>query len=179
MFMGKRMSINLLPWREMQDTRRTKILLYSLCVYSIFVCIAMSFCKNFFSHETLKMQSQTLLLKQHMQKITLNHPKINSALLQKLKQLHDKKLTSIKMNDVIMDLLSRIANDMPSSITLNSLLINSKKIIITGTGNQLSDIHQYHSALQKNLPWKKVLLAEMHSDSQNKSQMHFTIQVTP
>lgn len=173
------MSINLLPWREMQDQRRTKILLYFLCAYSMSICIAMTALKNFFSHETHAINTKTVLINDTMQKILLDYPKQHAALLQKLKMLSAKKSVSLTTNNRMMDLLSYIANDMPASITLNSLNINHRKIILTGVGDQLADIHQYYASLQQNLPWKHVLLTEIHNDSQHKSQMDFTIQVTP
>ena len=172
-------NINLLPWRALQSQRKRRQKLFTYIAFAIIIFVATITTKYIFLHETNLLASKTKHINQISAQIILNHPHQHALMLQQLKSISIKKSVAIKDNEIAETALNKIAAALPENITLTSLNFNFQKIKIKGVSDQLSTIHTYSEILKQTLSWKNVSLIEIHNDSQNKSQSHFTIQVTP
>lgn len=172
------MSINLLPWREIRNKKRSEKLMIGLVIYILIIFSGITLLKNFLAHKTAHLSFERTRIENNIQKITLNHSSQHAILLKKLKLSFTKKSVSAAENNKIIHFLSVIATDLPNDTTLHSLSFSNKKVILSGMSNQLSDIHQYIIALQKNTAWENIQLSEMHTDPSNQLKMDFTIQGT-
>lgn len=135
--------------------------------------------KNGILHAANQYIKKTAIIQKDNQLIVLDHPHQHIALLHKLESIHAKKISAIKSNKITEKLLETIATVLPNTLTLQSLYLNSHNIKILGVSDQLSSIQTYRSALQQYLLWKKISIAEIHNDPQNKLQMDFTLRIIP
>ena len=170
--------MNLVDWREetRKKIRKKWIAIMIFCMATIgMVCLLI---KSFLLHEIAQLQSDTR--KMHAQQLhsALPHPHRTVALLQKIKTIYPKKIVAITFNRNIEKQLAMIATDLPSTLTLTTLTLNTHHIQITGMSNQLSDIHAYAAALKQSMTQQKIELSEIHTNPQHHADMLFTIQVS-
>ena len=173
------MSINLLPWRmnEIQKQQRQYILFVTIFI-SIITMIFIGF-HAFLNQKTAYLTTDTQTLKEKIEKIPLRSIQDNQALLKKLMELQLAKTKSDEKNNALEQYLSVLANDLPTTATLTSLILSEKQNTVTGESSALSDAHHYTEALQKDLKVKKLALSDVHNASQNKSLFNFSIAVSP
>lgn len=170
--------MNLLPWRENKKRECKKLIMINAFLIALLIIFIFCGLKLFLIHETKQLILTEKNNVNNEKKIILLHPHQNIILLKKLISLRKEKLNSMQKNKVTMLWLSVIANTLPNELTLTALVLNANEIILTGISNQLASIHTYADALRVTLKNKKVTLTEIHDDAQNKSLVHFTIQVT-
>lgn len=172
------MSINLLPWRQLKRSQRHKKLMYRMIIYIVFLFFLSVMIKLFFYVELRQTHSKIDLLNRQIVNISLHDPlHANESLLKKLIYFHAQQKLAQKLNDSIQAVLFHIANVIPSSIILDQLIIDSKKIVLIGNSNQLADIHHYVNALhtEKISP---VQLTNIQTDEKLHSLMRFTIEIS-
>ncbi|GEM_PF-4859340 len=173
------MSINLLPWRQQKYKQKHQKLICRIAIYTVFLIFLSLLIKLFFYIALQQTHSKIVLLKSQIRAIHLQDPQhANKLLLTKLIYFHAQKESVDQQNNVIQNGLFHIANVIPNSIILDQLSINSKKIVLTGKGDQLADIHHFVDALQTEKIGKTVQLTDIQTDEKNHSSMRFTIDIS-
>ncbi len=172
------MSINLLPWREEKRKAQLKKLRNRVTIYSIILFFSSLFIKLFLYIHAQHTHFKILQLNHQISGISLNDPlHKNESLLKKLSYFHAQQKNVKQQNASMQHSLFQIANVIPNTITLDQLIINAKKILLTGKSDQLADIHHYVNALQTATTGKAVQLTNIQSDEKNHSIMRFTIEI--
>ena len=173
------MSINLLPWREINLKSRTKNKILSFIVCALCICFFSMALKYFLIHESIQFNKETAQLKDSIKNTAPTHLTKHQTLLKQLNATYSEKNKSIQENNLLITLLSTITIHLPNDIILNSLQLNQKKMQLQGISSQLSSIHQYNSTLQQSAVWKHMTLTDIHNDRKIPSAMHFTLELTP
>lgn len=172
------MSINLLPWRETKRKEKYKKLPYRVIIYIVILFFLSLIIKVFLYRDARQTHVEIIQLNHQISTIALNDPlHKNDSFLKKLIYFHAQQRSTKQLNDTIQNALFHIANAIPSTIILNQLMINAKKILLTGKSDQLADIHHYVNALQTEKTGQAVQLTNIQSDEKNHSIMRFTIEI--
>lgn len=167
--------INLLPWRE-HEKQRSQLRFVSLhCIAAILIFCTFYTLRWHFTREGVRAYQNTVALRAHIQKTPEDHLKQNSLLLSSLKNSSAEKLTANKINENAAQLLSVLANNLPNSMIFSDFTLHNDKLVLSGIGNSLSEIHDYTEMIQKQLGSRKITLSEVQNDPKDPSQLHFTI----
>ncbi|PIZ04770.1 MAG: hypothetical protein COY58_03205 [Gammaproteobacteria bacterium CG_4_10_14_0_8_um_filter_38_16] len=172
------MSINLLPWRHEKSIcafqkSQLRILFYiALCF--IFIILL----KIYLLRDEKIMGLKNIALQKKTDQIVLSADNQNNTLLlNKIKLLYSKKKKAIYKNKHIETLLQSIANDLPPSVTLESLALTQHQLKIKGVSSNLADITHYSNALLLNKVGKSATTPNIHNDPQHPSDLFFTLEV--
>lgn len=172
------MSINLLPWRENLTAYAFQKSIYRLMLYAVLIFACNISVKYYLEHRNAVTQLNIVKTQQKIKNIIVDpDAKNNKKLLFTLQSLYPQKNSTIQKNKALENNLLRIADVIPSSITLLSLNIDAKNIIVNGISQALPAIQQYYHVLQKTIG-DRAVLSDVHNDAAHNTEWLFTIRIT-
>ena len=171
-------SLNLLPWRISLLQKKKRFFILRAVCYGLLCCGLMIATHLLLITQINQLKNKNQILLNDAKNIIVLDPlKSNEKLFSQLKKLFPLKSQSIKHNQAMTLLLVTLVSDLPNTVTLTQLSLSLKNILLMGESLQLPDIHQYSVALQ-NIQWPHNQLFDVHHDSSNFAQIHFSIRLS-
>ncbi|MDP1574831.1 MAG: hypothetical protein Q8L78_07880 [Coxiellaceae bacterium] len=172
------MSINLLPWRTEAICRYRKKCVFISLFFIVFMTLLVGELHLHLKQKMRVITTDIHTLKNGIANIPLQSIQNNQTRLKKLLLLQSaKKMANAKIM-ALENALTLIANDLPTTATLTTLILSDKQNVLIGESSGLSDAHNYTQKLQKDLSVKEVSLSDVHNSEGNKALFNFSIQVT-
>ena len=173
------MSINLLPWRELKIQLQWRKMVIRWVFYFFSLIMLAVITKHFLEYKTNCEKNKKEVIENQIKLIAIDPDfKKKKLFLRALKKSRSLKIKTLKNNQQFEEVLSAIANQLPNSVILNTILIVKNKMTLSGYSQNITDIHQYYQNLLALKLCKQITLSDIQADSTKISTFKFTIEMT-